>query len=182
MSATAHLTWNPASGAVDYKVEYKLQSSGSYTLFNGHVSGTSSDITGLAEGTAYDFRVTTNCAAASASGVVISGNTDCVDVSGLSASFSGTTANLEWDKKTDAASYKIEYKLQSSGSYTTASGSPLTNVGQPDPVLFAITGLTPGAAYDFRVTVNCNVGTSSGEVTSATSTCPNVTSLAVTFS
>jgi len=181
--STANLSWDPASGAVDYKVEYKLSSDSSYTLFNAHNSTTSCVITGLSEGNSYDFRVTTNCSSGSASGVVYTASTPCLDVTDYVASFSGTTANLQWDKKPTAISYAISYKLHSDSVYTTASGSPLSNTGAPDPVLFSISGLTSGAAYDFMVVVNCiDSASSAGEVVSATSTCPNVTTLTATFS
>lgn len=180
--ATANITWDPTVGAVSYRVEYKLTSAPSWTLFNGSLSTTSTSIPGLVDGTAYDFRVTTNCASGSSGGVVTSGNTPCLDISGLTVDLVGTTANLQWVKKVSAVSYTIQYKLQSSPTYITATGSPLSNTGQPDPVLFSIPGLSPGVAYDFKVSVNCTVGGSPGVVVSATSACANTTNLTVTFS
>lgn len=182
MAATANLTWDPAVGATSYKVEYKLSADSTWTLFNAAVTITSASIPGLNEGSNYDFRVTTNCSTGNSSGVVTSGTTPCNDISGFGVTFVGTTANLQWAKKPHAVSYTIEYKLQSSGTYLTASGSPLLNAGQPDPVVFAIAGLGAGMAYDFRVKVNCIVGTSTGSVVSATSSCLNSDNLAVTFS
>lgn len=181
MAASANLTWQPVLGAVSYKVEYKKSSDPTWTLFNGAIGTTSTTIPNLDEGTAYDFRVTTNCNTGGSGGIVWSGNTPCKDVTSLTANFTGTTANLSWAKKSTAVSYVIEYKLQSNPTYSTASGSPLTNTGQPDPVLFNITGLTPGEAYDFRVKVNCLEGTSDGTVTSATSACANTGGFDVSF-
>lgn len=182
MAANALLTWDPSFGANSYRVEYKLQSDSSWTLFNSSVTGTSISVTNLGEGLAYDFRITSNCTTGSAGGLVISGTTPCKDVQSLTVTFAGVTGNLSWSKKPNAISYGIEYKLQSTGTWTTATGSPLNNTGQPDPVTFSIPGLQAGSAYDFRVKVNCVSGTSTGSVVSATSACLDVTNLALTFS
>lgn len=182
MASIANLTWDPAVGAVSYKVEYKLASDPTYTLFSAAVFTTSVSIPGMKEGCTYDFRVTTNCTTGTSTGITTTGTTPCLDVSGLMVNLTGTTADLQWNKKVDAVSYIIEYKLQSSPTYIVAVGSPLSNTGAPNPVLFSIPGLTPGSAYDFRVKVVCVVGTSPGVVVSATSACANPDNLAVTFS
>lgn len=180
--ATANLTWSPAAGAVSYKVEYKLASVGLFTLFSAAVMTTSVSIPGLLDGTTYDFRITTNCASGSGGSTTTTGTTPCLDVEALTVGFTGTTANMQWTKKPAAVSYTILYKLQSSGTWLTASGSPLSNSGAPNPVLFNIPGLTAGAAYDFRVIVNCTTGSSDGEDTTGSTACPAVTSVGVTFS
>lgn len=179
---TANLNWTSASGAVSYKVEYRIAGTGSWTLFDPAVSGTSTLIPGLQEGTIYDFRVTSNCTSGESSPIVITQATPCKDVEGLTANFVGTSVTLSWTKKPNAVSYKVEYKLHSSGTYTEATGSPVSNAGAPDPVTITVPGLTSGTAYDFRVTVNCQEGASTGVVVSATSTCVAPTGLNVTFS
>ena len=54
------LAWSPASGnVVDYRVEYRPLSSGSFTVVpDGTSAATGATVTGLAEDTAYEFRVT----------------------------------------------------------------------------------------------------------------------------
>lgn len=179
--ATATLTWAASAGAVTYLVQYKTVAAGSYTTF-GTVGTTTAAITGLLEGTAYDFSITSNCTTGISTPIVITGTTPCTDVSGLSVSIPGTTANLSWTWIPEAVSYIINYKLHSLGSYTAASGSPLINPGS-GPVTFSIVGLTAGNAYDFQVFVNCAVGTSTpGSVVSGTSSCPTPGSLGVVFS
>ena len=56
----ATLSWSPASGnVVDYRLEYRPLSSGSFTVFPDAASAaTGATVTGLAEDTAYEFRVT----------------------------------------------------------------------------------------------------------------------------
>lgn len=179
---TANLSWIAAAGAVSYKVEYKLNSAVSWTLLNAALVGTMASIGGLDEGMAYDFRITSNCSTGTSSPVTITQNTPCKNVENLTADFVGSTVDLTWTKKPMADSYKIEYKLQASGTWTTASGSPLSNAALPNPVLFSIVGLTTGSAYDFRVTVVCEEGESTGEVVSANSECVAPTGLDVVFS
>ncbi len=184
MAAVANLTWNAASGATTYLVEYKLQSSGTYITAPGSnpTGGLSYSVTGLESGKAYDFRVSSNCT--TGSGIVIQqGTTPCINVTGFSAGFlSSGTAALQWDRLPEAVSYIVEYKIQSTSTYTAAAGSPLANPGTGATVAFNIVGLTEGNVYDFRVRTNCTVGTSAGIVAQATSSCPAPTNLNVSFS
>ncbi len=56
------LSWTAAGGTLtDYKIEYKLSSDSTWTTFNDGVSSTtaSTTVTGLTNGSSYDFRVTT---------------------------------------------------------------------------------------------------------------------------
>lgn len=57
----ATLSWSAASGAVSYNLEYKTAAATTWILVNN--TTTSRAITGLAANTAYNFRVTTVCAA-----------------------------------------------------------------------------------------------------------------------
>ena len=59
-SATAN--WTAVTGAVNYTVEYKLNSAATWTLLAAATTSTSVSITGLSAGTAYNWRVRTNCA------------------------------------------------------------------------------------------------------------------------
>lgn len=182
MASTANITWTAASGAVNYLVEYKKHSDSTYITAPGTnpTTGTSYSIPNLDSGTAYDFRITTMCS--SGTGVATQqGNTPCIVVTGLGATFSGTTATVTFNRIPEAVSYAISYKLHSNPSYTTAPGSPLTNPGSGTTVNFNIASLSAGEQYDFQVVTNCNVGTSSGATTSATSACPAVTNVNVSF-
>jgi hypothetical protein len=181
MAASATLTWNPVLGATSYKVEYKLQSASTWTLFSNSVSATTCTITNLQEGSAYTFRISTHCSTGTSTGTTIDGDTPCKPVANLQVTISGTTANLQWDKKVNAVDYSIEYKLQSSSTWTAASGSPLSNSGAPNPVLFSIPGLSPGMAYDFRIGVGCLNSTTSTTTVSGTSACPNTDDLQLAF-
>lgn len=59
----ATLSWSAASGAVSYDVQYKLNSSSTWTTVN--TTATSAALGGLAANTAYNAQVRTNCSASS---------------------------------------------------------------------------------------------------------------------
>ena len=58
---TATVSWNAVSGATSYDVDYKAASSGTWINAATATTGTSTDLTGLTEGTLYDWRVRANC-------------------------------------------------------------------------------------------------------------------------
>lgn len=62
-SSTVTLSWSAVSGATDYTAQVKTSSASTWTDFA--VSGTSLNLTGLTEGTTYNWRVSTNCASSS---------------------------------------------------------------------------------------------------------------------
>ena len=63
-SNSATLSWTAVSGASSYAVEYKLSTSGTWTVAAAANTGTSFSLTGLSANTVYDWRIRTNCAAA----------------------------------------------------------------------------------------------------------------------
>ncbi len=56
---TATISW-AGMGATNYDLQWKLSSSGTWTSVNG-ITGTSHQLTGLSNGTSYDYRVRSNC-------------------------------------------------------------------------------------------------------------------------
>lgn len=60
-SSSAVITWNAVSGAVTYRLQWKLASASTWTTVN-NIPGTTHTLSGLAANTAYNFRVRTNCA------------------------------------------------------------------------------------------------------------------------
>jgi hypothetical protein len=59
-STTAPLTWDAVANAVDYHVQYKETSSGTWLDWAPDPAGTSTTVTGLTASTSYDFRVRAN--------------------------------------------------------------------------------------------------------------------------
>ncbi len=149
------LSWSTVSGATGYKLEYKLTSSGTWSLaYDG--TNVSYIKTGLSNGTSYDFRVYAyNQAGTSSPSAVKSAIPQLAPPSAptLSNPVPGDgQVSLSWSAVSSATGYKLEYKLTSSGTWSLAYDG--TNTA------YIKTGLTNGTSYDFRVFAYNQGGTS----------------------
>jgi len=126
-------------------VDYKLNSSGTWTSFSAAQTGTSANLTGLTSGSLYDWRVTTNCASGSstpAQGQFTTTSTStCNAPTGLSSTVTSSSANVSWTAVSGAVSYAVDYKLNSSGTWTSFSTAQTGTSAN-------ITGLTASTLYD----------------------------------
>ena len=154
--ATGTITWLPATGAVNYTVQWKKHSDITWTTWAGSPTTlTSAVITSLNEGTSYDFMITNNCTSGSTPGATFTTDSPCTDTTFVSATPTGLTIVVVWNRIIPAvASYVIDWKLHSAGSY----GSPITvaDPGSGSTVTYTIaSGLAYGNTYDIRVKINC---------------------------
>ncbi|WP_207512944.1 reprolysin-like metallopeptidase [Longitalea luteola] len=84
----------------------------------------------------------------------ITSGSGCVSPAGLVAyGITTTSANVRWTAVSGAVSYDVDYKLNTSATWINAA------TGTTDTAV-ALTGLTPGATYDYRVRTNCASGSS----------------------
>jgi trimeric autotransporter adhesin len=95
----------------------------------------------------------------------------CGTPAGLaSSSVTSSSATVSWTAVSGAASYDVDYKLTSSGAWTSSiAGTTSTSR--------SITGLAASSAYDWRVRTNCSGSSSayaqgSFTTTAAASACP----------
>ncbi len=65
-SSSATVSWNVATGAVSYNLQYKPSASSTWTTVNG-ITGTSYGLTGLAASTTYNYQVQSVCAGSATS-------------------------------------------------------------------------------------------------------------------
>ncbi|NSW94707.1 MAG: fibronectin type III domain-containing protein, partial [Bacteroidales bacterium] len=139
-----------------------------------------SNLTGLTSNTTYYVRAYATNSEGTAYGNELSFTTQCQlpsattnaasDVTGSSATLNGTV-----NASGSSTTVTFEYGLTTSyGSSVTATQSPLT--GSSNTVVSAaITGLTPGTTYHYRVkAVNCG-GTVNGTDQTFTTSCPSAT-------
>jgi len=69
--STVNLSWDAASGAVGYQVDYRITGAGAWTNSTPNEPNTTWSISGLTDNTDYDFRVITICASGTSTGTVI---------------------------------------------------------------------------------------------------------------
>jgi Secretion system C-terminal sorting domain/Bacterial pre-peptidase C-terminal domain/Fibronectin type III domain len=79
----------------------------------------------------------------------------CGNVAGLSTtSITNTSATLNWTALSGANNYDVDYKLSSATAWTNAAtATTVTNI--------ALSALTQGSTYDYRVRANCTGATGS---------------------
>ena len=157
---TATISWTAVANAISYAVDYKLNSSATWTSFATAQAAVTANLTGLTQGSLYDWRVIATCAAGSGTAVAAQFTTTapfvCNAPAGLTASaVTATGASVSWTAVSGAASYAVDYKLNSSATWiSAATATTATSV--------VISGLTASSLYDFRVSTNCGVNGASG--------------------
>ncbi len=157
---TATVSWAAVTNAISYAVDYKLNTASVWTSFSTAQTSTSANLTGLTQGSLYDWRVTATCTSGTGNAVAAQFTTTapftCNAPSGLTASaVSASGATISWTAVGGAASYAVDYKLTSASTWTSAATATTTTS-------VAISGLTASSQYDYRVSTNCGTnGTSS---------------------
>ncbi len=157
-TSDATVSWTAVSGAVSYDVDYKLTSTSTWTSAATATTSMSTAVSGLTAGTVYDWRVRTNCSSGSSAYAAAQFTTTaaagCGVPTGLaSSSITTSGATVSWTAVSGAVSYDVDYKLTSTGTWTNAITATTTSSR-------AITGLTAGTVYDWRVRTNCSAASS----------------------
>lgn len=171
-NTSATVSWSAVGGALSYDVDYKAASSGTWINAASGTTSLSANLSGLAIGTAYDWRVRANCSGESSAYAQAQFTTTapCNAPSGLNSSnISSSGATVSWSAVSGAVSYTVDYKAASSGTWiNAASATTSTSVN--------LSSLSASTAYDWRVRTNCSSGSSSYTqaqfTTDAASSCP----------
>ena len=183
-TATVGGTVNPGGQATTWYVEYGTSTSyGSKTANVSAGSGTantavSANLTGLAPGTTYHYRVVATNSAGTARGAdgIFSTSAAPVAVTGSATSVTVTSATLNGtvDPNGRATTWYFEYGTSTSYGSRTAdrsagSGTSTTNVSAP------VADLARGRLYHYRLVATSDAGTSRGaDQTFSTTTVPTV--------
>ncbi len=172
-TSSATVSWNSVSGANNYDVDYKANSSSTWINIATATMSISAGVSGLTASTLYDWRVRTNCSSGSSSysaaQFTTSGAAVCNPPSGLtSSSITSFSANVSWGNVSGGNNYDVDYKATSSSTWiSAATATTATSVG--------ISGLSASTTYDWRVRTNCSSGSSNYSsaqfITSAVSGC-----------
>jgi hypothetical protein len=171
----ATISWTAVPNAISYAVDYKLNTATTWTSFATAQTATTANLTGLTQGTLYNWRVQATCAAGTGNFVTSQFTTTapfvCNAPTGLAATaITASSATVSWAAVSGAASYAVDYKLNTSATWTSAAtATTATSV--------ALSGLAASSLYDYRVSTNCGANGTSGFTsaqftTTAVSTCP----------
>ncbi len=173
-NTSATVGWTAVASALNYDVDYKLTSTGTWTNAATATASTSVNIPGLTQGTVYDWRVRATCSGGSGNYIAAQFTTTapCTTPGGLASSaITSSGATVSWSAVSGATSYSVDYKLNSSGTWISATASTAStsvNLG----------GLTASSLYDWRVNASCPSGTTAFATaqftTGAVSTCPGI--------
>ena len=155
----ALLTWvapvnNGGAAVTDYAIQYKISTDSTWLTFSDAVSNaTSATVTGLVNGTQYDFKVAAVNPAGSSNYTSSLQATPQAAPSApmsLSATYNVTEVDLVWSTPTSdggvtITDYVIKYRLQGASTWSTWTDLVGTLTTE------TVTGLTPGASYEFVV-------------------------------
>ncbi|MEO6290059.1 MAG: fibronectin type III domain-containing protein, partial [Ginsengibacter sp.] len=158
-NTSATVNWTAVTNAVSYDVDYKLTTASTWTNAATAIAATSKNITGLTQGTTYDWRVRANCSAGSGNYVSAQFTTTspfvCDPPSGLASSaVTATTANISWGAVSGGNNYSADYKATSSSTWINATTATTA-------ITVSLSNLTASTSYDWRVRTNCSSGSSS---------------------
>lgn len=162
-NAQVNLQWqapaaNDLGGITAYTIQQSVDSGATWVaLTTGASTDTAYTVTGLANGTAYQFRVSASNAVGAGPYSASTGNVTPRTLAGAPTSLTAAAGNaqvaLSWTAPANNGGATItDYQIQVSvagGSYSTITKSASTTTS------YTATGLTNGTAYTFRVaTVN----------------------------
>jgi hypothetical protein len=150
---TATISWNAVTNAVSYAVDYKLNSSAVWTSFATAQTAVTANLTGLIQGSLYNWRVKATCTSGTGNFVTAQFTTTAPDsckapASLASSAITSSGATVSWAAVSGAASYDADYKLASSAVWINAVTAATTTSR-------SITGLADSSLYDWRVRANC---------------------------
>lgn len=158
-TSAATVNWSAVSGANNYDADYKLASASTWSNAATATTSTSVNLSGLAAGSVYDYRVRTNCVGAGSAYTTAQFTTSAA--AGCSTSFepnetqaaaaliaSGATSSAAISTATDVDYYKL---------VTTSNGTIVYNLAGPSGV-------------DFDLYVYNSAGTQIGSGTTGTAT------------
>jgi hypothetical protein len=164
-TTTATLDWNPVTGATAYKVWFRLTNGGTYNATpNATQAGVQYVAASLTANTAYTVRVVGSNGTTDGPATELAITTPAgaiADPSGLTVTMSSSGASLSWTAGSGAASYLVDWQVTG-----TSYGLPI----DVTTTTAAVTGLTPGVGYTFRVRSKSGTTLSTGVTTTGTTT------------
>jgi hypothetical protein len=140
---TAELSWTAVSDVTYYSVQYRRVGTSAWIPTFAFTNSTT--LSGLVEGTTYEWRIRTVCEAGTGAFVsgmpfTTTGTTVCYPPVGLVVDvLTDTSATFSWPAMPGVTSYVIRYRLRNSISWANATG-PMTLVHDDDTTIPAAIG------------------------------------------
>ena len=157
-SITAY--WDPIAGAKSYTIQYKLSTESDSAWKNAGVRATedSYSISGLSSGKTYNLRIRANGDGGAtwyssdfSATVSVKTQPKLARPELALAGSTNSSISVQWDAISGAKSYTLQYKLSTTSEWT--------NVGvRSTETSYAVSGLTKGKSYDFRLRANGDGG------------------------
>jgi phosphodiesterase/alkaline phosphatase D-like protein len=181
-SATVTGTVNPNGQATTWYFEYGTSTSyGSKTSTMNAGSGTSNvdasaTLSGLAPGTTYHYRLVATSSAGTSRGAdgIFTTSSSPAAVTGSATDVRATSATLNGTVDPNGRSTTWSFEYGTSTSYGSKTPGKSAGAGtSPVSVAAAVSGLTPGRLYHYRLVATSDAGTSRGaDHTFSTSSAP----------
>jgi hypothetical protein len=151
---TANLSWTAVANALNYSVDYKLSSSATWVNLSTAQTTTTASLSGLTQGSVYNWRVRATCSAGAGNYVSAQFTTTapCDVTTGLTSSnISYSSATIGWTAVTGAVSYNIQYRVVGNASWLSTTSTTNTK---------SLTSLSASSNYEFQVQTVCASGSS----------------------
>lgn len=152
--------WDPVYGAQNYSVQWRYAGGTWYNLGGGPFNGTQVNVGGLNPGTAYEWRVRSNCGYNNYSpwsypaSFTTLGAYCSVPYNLYTSNITDNSATFNWGSSQGAQSYSVQYRLPG-GTWYNVYGSPFTGNWTTQ------TGLNSNTTYEWRIRANCSYNESS---------------------
>ncbi|NJL77415.1 MAG: T9SS type A sorting domain-containing protein [Saprospiraceae bacterium] len=179
----ATFNWSPVVGAVSYSVQYRKVGARNWKVQT--TTETSFVVTGLRKNKMYEWRVQSNCGdrtsewsatqtftagsqtAPSCTDGIQNGSETGIDCGGscpaceasacetptglVTNNIETNRATLSWNAVSGAFNYTLQVRVRGAATWTTKNVTTTTSIARP---------LMPNTTYEWRVSANCNEGTS----------------------
>lgn len=154
-ASSAALSWTASSGAANYTIQYKVNTSSTWLTAGTSATNTYA-LSGLTASTNYNWKVKASC---SDYGSVASFSTPAPSGGGgggacnapatlNNLNITATTAIISWTAVPGAANYTLQIKL--------ATGTTYFTLGTVSGTQVTISGLQPATAYHWRIKASCS--------------------------